>query len=81
MSKTNCSGGDSGVDCLTNNQVSEDYRKKIEILKNIETDYNTKKDSFKETERKLDTLFFQRTLWLGSAIILGAIALKQIREV
>jgi len=76
-----CSGGDSGVDCLTNNQVSEDYRKKIEILKNIETDYNTKKDSFKETERKLDTLFFQRTLWLGSAIILGAIALKQIREV
>ena len=67
--------------CLTNNQLSENYRKKIEELKELEMKYNTNKDSFKETMGKMDTLFFQRTLWLGSAIVLGAIALKQIRNV
>lgn len=80
--ETNYCNTKNGVNrCLTNNQISEDYRKKNDLLKNIEKNYNTKKDSFKETERKLDTLFFQRTIWLGSALILGAIALKQIREV
>ena len=67
--------------CLTNNEVSEDYRKKIDELKNIERNFNSKKDAFKETEIKLDALFIQRTLWLGSAIVLGSIALKQIRNV
>jgi len=67
--------------CLSNNEISEDYRKKLGNLKEIEEKYNSQKDTFKETELKLDTLFFQRTLWLGSAVILGAIALKQIRNV
>ena len=67
--------------CLTNNELSEDYRKKIVELKNLEANHGSKKDAFKETQIKLDALFFQRTLWFGSAIILGAIALKQIRNV
>jgi hypothetical protein len=67
--------------CLSNNEISENYRKKLGNLKELEEKYNSHKDTFKETNLKLDTLFYQRTLWLGSAIILGAIALKQIRNV
>lgn len=67
--------------CLSNNEISENYRKKLGNLKELEEKYNSHKDTFKETQLKLDTLFYQRTLWLGSAIILGAIALKQIRNV
>jgi hypothetical protein len=66
--------------CLDRHGLSEDYRKKIKELDVLQDTFISKKDSFKETELKMDTLFVHRLLWLGSAVVLGAIALKQIRN-
>lgn len=66
--------------CLSHHELSEDYRKKIKELDGLKDAFISKKDLFKETELKMDTLFLHRMLWLGSAVVLGAIALKQIRN-
>lgn len=66
--------------CLTQHELSEDYRKKIKELDGLHDVFISKKDLFKETQLKMDTLFLHRMLWLGSAVVLGAIALKQIRN-